>query len=88
MSDEKSEVELFANLPLLTQRALIRMAYEAIDATEGERAQMFAVLSRMKESESVPRKLRAMASGLRLIVEAVVTQSEWNKAQRKWGGDE
>lgn len=87
-SDGSDVVDRFENLPLLTQRALMRVAYAAIDSTEDEKRSATAALDRLAVHETAPDKLRELVKMLSSLVRAVQSQADMNYLARGFAGDE
>ena len=84
---ERDPVEQFAGLPLMTQRALMRLAYGVIDATSDEKAQVRASVEVVctvaaERSPAFERNLRNLDS----LVGAVETHIAGQQLGRVMGG--
>ncbi|MFC6707533.1 hypothetical protein ACFQDH_20380 [Flexivirga alba] len=76
------EAERLARLPLLAQRALLRIAHAAADSTESEKRVATAALDRLAAHEKAPEKLRELVKMLSSLVGAVQAQADTNYLAR------
>lgn len=85
--DGSDVVERFERLPFLTQRAVMRIAYAAIDSTEDEKRVVTAALDRLAGHETAPEKLQELVKMLSSLVRAVQSQADMNYLARELAAD-